>query len=120
MYVIEVIPLTILPPNVPQILSYYHDVELVRGAVVEVSLNNRKVIAIVIGSNILESQKILLKKSGFELKKISKVVSAQPQVSEYQFKTALWLADRYIASLGLCLKTVLPPFFGKKKYPILG
>ncbi len=116
MYVIEVIPLTVLPPNVPQVLSYYHESELEKGAVVEVLVNNRKTAAIVIGASILESRKIFLKKSGFELKKISGVLSERPQVSDFQFKIALWLANQYIAPLGLSLKTVLPSFFGKKRY----
>ncbi|HZZ99413.1 MAG TPA: hypothetical protein VFK07_01755 [Candidatus Paceibacterota bacterium] len=116
-YVIEVIPLSVLPPNTPQILSYYHDRELAKGAVVQVPLNRRDVTAVVIGSELIQSQKILLKKSGFALKKISKVVSLEPQVSEYQFKIALWLANEYVSPLGLSLRHVLPPFFGKKKYP---
>src|SRR6058998_2811250 len=101
MYVVEVIPLAILPPNVPQVLSYYHDTPLDKGAVVEVSLNNRKVTAIVIGSSQIQSQKLLIKKSSFELKKITRIISSAPQVSEYQFKIALWLADHYISPLGL-------------------
>ena len=43
MYVIEVIPLTVLPQSVPQVLSYYHDTQLDKGAVVETMVNNRKV-----------------------------------------------------------------------------
>lgn len=118
MHVIEVIPLSVLPPNVPQVLSYYNEFALQKGAAVEVLVNNHKVQAIVIGSNLIESQKIILKKSAFELKKISKVISDVPQVSEYQFKIALWLANTYAAPLGLCLKSVLPSFFLKKKYPV--
>lgn len=117
MYVIEVIPLSVLPPNVPQILSYYHDAELPKGSAVEVLVNNRRTTAIVIGANVVESQKFILRKSGFELKKISDVISAAPVVFEYQFEIALWLANMYAAPLGLSLKSVLPPFFLKKKYP---
>lgn len=116
MYVIEVIPLTALPHNAPQILSYFFDRPLEKGAVVQISLNNRKVNAVVIGSSLLESQKILLKKTGFQLKKLSSVISETSQVSPGQFQTALWLSKYYYAPLGLCLKTVLPPFFLKKKY----
>ena len=118
MYVIEVIPLAALPPNVPQILSYFFDRRLEKGAIVQISLNNRKVNAIVVSYAALESQKILLKKTGFQLKKLSSVVNEIPQVSAGQFQTALWLSKYYYAPLGLCLKTVLPPFFLKKKYEL--
>lgn len=116
MYVIEVIPLSVLPSNAPQILSYFFERPLEKGAIVQISLNNRKVNAVIIGSSLLESQKILLKKTGFQLKKLSSVVNDNPQVSSQQFQIALWLSKYYYAPLGLCLKTVLPPFFIKKKY----
>src|SRR3989344_2411523 len=118
MYVIEVIPLAALPPNVPQILSYFFGRRLEKGAIVQISLNNRKVNAIVVSYAALESQKILLKKTGFQLKKLSSVVNEIPQASAGQFQTALWLSKYYYAPLGLCLKTVLPPFFLKKKYKL--
>lgn len=119
MYIIEVIPLTILPPNVPQILSYFHDSELLKGAIVEISLNKRKIKAVVISSNSLEKQKLSLKKVDFQIKKITKVLNDKPQVSDYQLKIAVWLAKYYYAPLGYTLKTILPPFAFKKKYPVV-
>jgi len=118
MHVLEVLPLTTLPPQIPQILSYYHDSALPKGSVVEVSLNNRLVTATVIDSYDLDQQKILVKKSLFQLKKINRVLSESPIVAEWQFQIALWLANHYVAPLGLCLKTVLPPFFLKTRYSI--
>ncbi len=118
MHVLEVLPLSVLPPQVPQILSYYHDESLPKGAVVEVPLNNRPVIAAVIDAYNLEEQKILIKKSVFQLKKINKVLSSDPLIGEWQFKIALWIAQRYVAPLGPSLATVLPPFFLKPRYPL--
>ncbi|OGM97804.1 MAG: hypothetical protein A2735_01445 [Candidatus Yanofskybacteria bacterium RIFCSPHIGHO2_01_FULL_41_21] len=117
MYILEVLPLSTLPPQIPQILSYYHDSNLPKGAVIEVSLNNRSVQATVIDSYNLDEQKILVKKSLFQLKKISRVLSGEPVIAEWQFKIALWLANHYVAPLGLCMKAVLPPFFLKARYP---
>ena len=116
MYVIEVIPLTILPSNVPQLLSYFYNRKLEKGAIVEIPFGNRKIQAAVVASNPLEDQKIILKKTGFQLKKISNVISEVPQISNNQFKTALWLSGCYYAPLGYCLKTVLPSFFLKKDH----
>ncbi len=118
MFVVEVIPLSLLPPNVPQVLSYYYDFPLTKGAMVEVMVNKRRMQAIVIGSSEIDKQKALLKKSFFQLKQISKVLNPEPQVFDFQFKIALWIAHEYVAPLGATLKHVLPPFFGKKKYPV--
>ncbi len=122
MYIVEVIPLTILPSNVPQLLSYFFNKKLEKGAIVEIPFGNRKVRAAVVTSSSIENQKIFLKKNNFQLKKISNVVSELPQISNDQFKIALWLSKYYYAPLGYCLKTVLPPFFLKKGYelPIQG
>ncbi len=117
MHVVEVIPLSVLPPQVPQVLSYYADLELPKGAVVQVPMGSRDVPAVVISSSAFNNQRILVKKSAFQLKKISEVLSQTPVVSEYQFKLALWMANEYLAPLGLAFKATLPPFFLKKKYP---
>src|SRR3989344_9634896 len=119
MYIVEVIPLTLIPPNIPQILSYFHGDELPKGAIVEILLNNRKIKAVVASSNSLEKQKLSLKKVDFQIKKITKVIYETPQVSDYQLKLAVWLAKYYYSPLGYTLKTLLPPFAFKKKYPIL-
>ena len=117
MYILEVIPLTILPPQVPQLLSYFFNKELPKGAVIEVLIGNRKVMAVVISSESAENQKMRLKKSDFQVKKISTILSEFPLVSDTQLKMALWLSQNYFAPLGLCLKTVLPSFFLKNQEP---
>src|SRR3989344_5374391 len=116
MQIIEVIPLTNLPPQVPQLLSYFFNEPLLKGSIVEIPLNNRKVPAVVISSVPLEENKIMLKKSGFQLKKVSGIINETPLLTEIQFKIALWLSKNYFSPLGMCFKTVLPPFFGNKKY----
>ena len=139
MYIIEVIPLTMLPPNVPQILSYFFDpvveipnafskdksksrygagAELPKGAIVEVEINKRKVKAVVLSSSSIEKEKLSLKRVDFQIKKINKVLFENPQVSDYQLKLAVWISKYYYAPLGYTLKTILPPFAFKKKYPL--
>lgn len=119
MFIVEVIPLTTLPPNAPQILSYFFNKKLERGAVVQGVIGNRTVKAIVIGSTPLTEHKIGLRKAEFQLKKLSEVLLETPQVSSRQIKIALWLSKTYYAPLGMCLKAVLPPFFLKKKYSLI-
>lgn len=118
MFIIEVIPLATLPSNAPQLLSYFHDAELHKGAMVEILIGRRRVKAIVVSCSPLEKQKGILKKSLFQLKKISKIISPEPRVSEIQFKILLWLSRHYYTPLGLSLKTVLPNFLLNKKYTV--
>lgn len=118
MYIIEVIPIVTLPSGVPQLLSYFHSAELQKGAMVEILIGRRKVKAIAVSCSSLEEQKGLIKKSFFQLKKISNVLSEEPKVSKAQFKILLWLSRRYYTPLGLSLKTVLPNFLLNKKYSI--
>lgn len=117
MYIIEVIPLAVLPLPAPQVLSYFFDSSLPFGALVEVPLGRRIIQAIVVSSTTLEQEKILLKKSSFQLKKLSGLISDRQHLSQAQMTMAVWLSRHYYAPLGLCLKTILPPFFGVKKYP---
>jgi len=117
MHIIEVIPLVSLPPQVPQLLSYYFDSEIARGAIVEVAVNKRKISAAVISSTPLENNKLNLKKSAFQLKKISSIISLEPIIGDIQFKLASWLSKNYFSSPGTTLNTILPNFFGNSKYP---
>lgn len=114
MYVIEIIPYAALPANVPQLLSYFHDTPLRKGALVEVAIGRRRERAVVVFSTPLEQQKGSLKKSFYQLKKISKILNPEPCLNNVQFKILLWLARHYYAPLGLCLKTILPSFILNK------
>ncbi len=116
MYILDVIPLVLIPRNQDQILSYFFDRPLPFGTVAAVPFNRRLIKAVVIGSDTLKARKLIYKKGvDFEMKNISKVLLAEPAVTDWQIKIASYLSAYYYASLGLCLKTVLPPFFFKKK-----
>lgn len=117
MYIIEVIPLITLPPQAPQLLSYFFNKTLSRGSIVEVLIGNRKVPAVVTSSTPIEDKKISLKKSDFQLKKISSIISEESKLTNLQFKIASWLSKNYYASPGLSFKTLLPQFFLNPKYP---
>lgn len=117
MFIIEVIPLVTLPPQVPQLLSYFFSKTLLRGSIVEVLIGNRKVSAIVTSSAPIEDNKISLKKSGFQLKKVSSIVSEESRLTDVQFKIASWLSKNYYTSPGLSFKTLLPHFFLNTRYP---
>ena len=108
MFIIETIPLATLPSNAPQLLSYFWNTSLERGTIVEILIGKRRENGVVVSSSPIEENKSILKKSEFQLKKLSGVTFAEPKVTDVQFKLALWLSRTYYAPLGLSLKTVLP------------
>jgi len=119
MYIIDIIPLAFIPRNQAQILSYFHKEPLNRGAVVEVLLGRRKIKGVVAGFDTVKNRKFAFRKSvDFSLKNIGTVIEPEPSVTEGQFKMAKYISDYYYAPLGVCLKTVLPPFWGKKNYKL--
>ena len=118
MYLIEVIPLIRIPANGPQILSYYFNQNLKVGSVIEITINHRQAQAIVISSLPLTDRKMILKKSSYQIKKANKLLFENPQVTRYQLKIASWISKNYYSPLGISLATILPSFFGKKKYDL--
>jgi len=114
MYILDIIPIANLPPGMSQVLSYLSPKSLSRGSIVKVKINKRVLDAVVIDAHTLSSQKLSLKKTGFQIKKIDQIISEGPKVSIHQFNLALWIAKNYVASLSVALKTVLPKFYLKK------
>ena len=117
MFVLKIAPLVAIPKNQSQILTYIFKTTLPIGSLIEVPLRNRKVPAIVLGSESLRKAKLELKKqSDFSVKPISRVIFDKPLLNPLQIKTAFWLSDFYAAPLGLVLRHVLPPFWSIKRY----
>ncbi|MDD4784505.1 MAG: hypothetical protein PHY32_02985 [Candidatus Pacebacteria bacterium] len=75
MFIFEVIPLQHLPKNVSQILTYYYKSPIEKGAIVEISIQTKKILALVVSTTPLENLKGDLKANAFTLKKINKIIS---------------------------------------------
>ncbi|HEY4506954.1 MAG TPA: primosomal protein N' [Candidatus Paceibacterota bacterium] len=117
MYIIDVIPLSMIPRNQAQILSYFYKEKLPCGSTVEVTIGKRKTKAIVIGSDLAKSRKMVFKKNvEFELKNINKVLVKEPIVTDIQLKIAAHISSHYYSPLGISIRTILPPFWGKRGY----
>ena len=114
MHIVRVIPLVTLPANAPAVLDYFWTTPLPQGSCVRVTMGHRLILALVVQSLDVRSAKLALKKSAFALKKIDSVVTESPQMSAVQFSLARWMAAHYGASLATCMKTVAPPFLGKR------
>ena len=107
MFIIDVIPLTHLPRFQDQILSYFYPADIKRGSLVEISLNRRKLFALVYQSEPIMARKAIIKTADFTVKKINKIVAPE-FISEKQIHLGQWLSDYYFEDLSLVFKTILP------------
>jgi primosomal protein N' (replication factor Y) len=114
MYIIRVTPLAILPNTVPQVLDYFWTASLPPGSIVTAMVGRRAVMGLVLESLGLEHAKLAVKKSSFGLKRLSSIVTDQPQATSEQLALARWMSRQYFVPLGVCLKTVLPNWLGKR------
>jgi primosomal protein N' (replication factor Y) len=117
MYIVNVIPLIKIPRPNAQILSYFSGSKIIPGAMVKISIRNRKINAIVLESKTLEQERLRLKKYiDFEIKPLEKIVSKTPVLNEGQLKLLIWLSDYYFAPIGLFARIFLakkPSSFAK-------
>lgn len=109
MFILDVVPLTNIPIGQPQIFSYFSKNKLERGILVEVSLNRRKITAVVLESENVSSRKASLKTARFSLKPIDKILSTRPIVPPLFFILADFISRYYFSPISLSLKTILPP-----------
>jgi len=109
MKIIDIIPVTKIPLAQPQILSYFSLTNLPAGALVEIPLGRRKEIGVVFDSHKAADLKMEIKKAGYELRPIAKIISGQPILTSQQIKLALWLGQYYFCSPGIFLKMMMPP-----------
>lgn len=109
MYIINVIPLIKIPRPNPQILSYFSNSKLPKGALAQITLRRKKINALVLSSEKLEEKRIDIKKSAtYELKPIEKIISKNPVLTPKQFELLLWFAEYYYSPLGLVARLFIP------------
>jgi primosomal protein N' (replication factor Y) len=109
MKIIDIIPVTKIPLTQPQILSYFSIARLPVGALVEIPLGRRREIGVVFDSHRAADLKMEIKKAGYELRPIAKIISDQPILTGQQIKLALWLGQYYFCAPGIFLKMMMPP-----------
>jgi len=115
MYLLEIIPLTKIPPAQSQILTYFSGASLPPGALVLIPLGKRKESGVILNCELLEKNKMEIKKADFELRNISRIISYDPLLTKEQLELALWLGQYYFAPPGVFLKMALPKTNGKKQ-----
>ncbi|MDD5760601.1 MAG: hypothetical protein PHF45_00870 [Candidatus Pacebacteria bacterium] len=108
MFILDVAPLTHIPMGQPQIFSYFSKTDLKRGCLVEIPLNQRKIMAVVLKSENISLRKVSLKKADFVLKPVNKVIASYPIVPPLFFVLADFISHYYFSSITLSLKAILP------------
>ncbi|OGZ34504.1 MAG: primosomal protein N' [Candidatus Portnoybacteria bacterium RBG_13_41_18] len=117
MYLIETAPLTKIPIQNPQILSYFSAHDLLVGSLILTPLGKRLQEAIVIETHEIKNHKMEIKEAGYELRPIKKILNKIPILTQNQIKLALWLGQYYFASPGIFLKMMMPKS-GIKNYDL--
>jgi len=108
MYIIEVIPLQHLPKNVSQILSYYYKEPLEKGVIVEIQIQTKKILALVLNCTPIENLKNELKSNSFTLKKISSIITSKPIVDKTFWNISKFISSYYFDDLTRVIKILLP------------
>ncbi|MFC1617916.1 primosomal protein N' [Patescibacteria group bacterium] len=101
--IISVIPATKVAPNREQVFSYLvsPDQKVSAGQLVRINFARRNIFGVALDA---EPQT----NTTFKLKQITDIVEKQPALTEIQLQLAKWIADYYMTSLGLVIKTMLP------------
>lgn len=114
MYICEVIPLTKIPFPNPQILTYFSPQQIPKGATLEIPLHNRSVVGIVRECRILKTEKLTVKRAGFQMKNIRRVINPNPVLSRTELDLAEFISRYYFTPLGLVFKSQLPNYLFRR------
>ncbi len=118
MYIVEVVPLT--RGTTAEALSYYCAEPLPIGSLVTIPVRKRAVQGLVTDQKPVSAAKAALRAATFSLRKLQvpEELSALP---EAVLETAKALANRYPATMGAILFTLLPPDIraGERQYPFV-
>ncbi|MCR4322658.1 MAG: primosomal protein N' [Candidatus Azambacteria bacterium] len=118
MYLLDVIPAVKLPMATMQLLTYFSKEALNIGMLVRVPVGRRTINALVVGVIAIHEQKIAIKKSAFQIKGISGIITAEPALNRNQITLLNYCAQYYLAPLSFFAHTFLPAYLIKKEKPI--
>lgn len=107
MFIIDIIPLRYLPRSFPQVYSYFSLKSAKEGALAMVSVGRGECLGAVVACR-LATDKLSLKKAGFKIKPLKKIINIEPVISKKQLELAHWIADYYFLPLAGVLESILP------------
>ncbi|MBI5913066.1 primosomal protein N' [Candidatus Azambacteria bacterium] len=118
MYLLDVIPTVKLPIADMQLLTYFSKEALQIGALVRVPVGRRTINALVVGSAAMRERKIVIKKSAFQIKGITSIITAEPALNRDQVALLNYCAHYYLAPFSFFANTFLPSYLIKKEKPL--
>lgn len=119
MYLLDVIPAVKLPMADMQLLTYFSQEALPIGALVRVPLGRRSINALVVGITDTHTRKIAIKKSSFQIKGITRVITATATLSRTQIALLTYCAHYYLAPFSFFAHTIIPSYLIKKEKSVL-
>lgn len=119
MYILDVIPAVAIPNLETSVWSYFSPHELPEGALVEVPLGRRRIPAVVLRAHNARAQKMHAKKSAFQMKNATKILSREPALNPVQFALLAWCARYYFSTPSLFLKLMLPRHLLRAQRPLI-
>ena len=111
---VNVIPLTRVGPSSSQLFTYlvppkFHD-EMRPGQLLKIPFGRREILGVTSGFEMHRREA-----EAGQLKPFLELLDREPVLTKQNLLLAQWLADRYVCSLGLAVKAMLPPL--KKRPP---
>jgi primosomal protein N' (replication factor Y) len=110
MYLISVVPLTFLPRQEAELLTYFYREPLEPRTLAEAPIGAREEKVLVLGSEDVSVRKTDVRKAAFTVKGITRVFNSYDVVSREDLEFYRWLADYYYAPLGFVLRAALPGY----------
>jgi len=89
--IIDIIPLINLPPQANDFFSYFSDKKITLGAIVEIEFRKKIIKGYVLKTEEIEKRRQEIKKYGFNLKPVLKIINQDPIFLKEQLTLALWL-----------------------------
>jgi primosomal protein N' (replication factor Y) len=115
MFLIEVIPLVKIPYPGSQTFQYFSSKELKKGSLVSIPIGKAKSQGVVSNCDNIIEKKLEIRKSNISLRSIKGAISSEAIVNNAQLDLAIFISEKYIESLGICIKSFLPPNILKRK-----
>ncbi|BCX15310.1 MAG: hypothetical protein KatS3mg097_202 [Candidatus Parcubacteria bacterium] len=107
-FIVDIIPLINLPQQAPDYFSYFSNLKIKQGAIVEINFKKQRIYGFV--NKVLQpSQKrLILKKATFKLKPVLKIINNQPVIGVDELNLAKWLKNYACVSLATALNFFVP------------
>lgn len=118
-FIVDIIPLINLPQQAPYYFSYFSNLAINQGAIVEIYFKNQKIYGLANKVFQPAQKRLILKKATFKLKPVLKIINEHPIIGIEELTLAKWLKNYACISLASALKFFVPYkkilFLKKKK-----